>query len=297
MTGRARAAGVSRALAGLAIALAAGTACAWLHTPIPWMLGPLFALAFLRVAGVDVVAPSWCALRRAVDHRHRRSASTSRRPSCASVGAVWYLPVAAGAVFAIALGYVVGRRCSRGSRDIDLTTGVFASVPGGAAEMATLGERFGARVDRVAAAQSLRILIVVAIVPAAITALGVHGTDAYAQGTTTFDPAGFALLMAATLAGALVAQRFDVPNAFVLGSLAVAIPLTARGSSTCRRCRPSCPMRAAAARLRARLALRAATSCAARHGSSAPWRLTVAAVDRAVDGVRRACSRGCRGAM
>ncbi|MEO8346487.1 MAG: AbrB family transcriptional regulator, partial [Betaproteobacteria bacterium] len=83
------------------------------------------------------------------------------------------------------------------------------------------------RVDRVAAAQSLRILIVVAIIPALYTLLGVHGADPYVPGTTTFAPLGFVALMAATGVGGVLFQRFRVPNAFVLGSLAVAIPLTA----------------------------------------------------------------------
>ena len=54
MTGR----GIGRALAALAVGAAAGYACALLRTPIPWMLGPLFSLAFLRVAGIDVGVPT-----------------------------------------------------------------------------------------------------------------------------------------------------------------------------------------------------------------------------------------------
>ena len=43
--------------AGLAIGVAAGVLCTGLHTPIPWMLGPLVTIAFLRVAGVRIGAP------------------------------------------------------------------------------------------------------------------------------------------------------------------------------------------------------------------------------------------------
>ena len=93
--------------------------------------------------------------------------------------------------------------------------------------MSVLGERLGARVDRVAAAQSLRILIVVLTIPFAYAALGLHGADAYLPGATRFDGAGYAMLMRTTLAGSVIALRLRVPNAFVLGSLAVAIPLTA----------------------------------------------------------------------
>jgi len=93
--------------------------------------------------------------------------------------------------------------------------------------MSVLGERFGARVDRVASAQGIRLIIVVTTVPTAFALLGVHGADPYVPGTTTFSPGGFALLMAATGAGGLLVTALRLPNAFVLGSLAVAIPLTA----------------------------------------------------------------------
>jgi hypothetical protein len=132
----------------------------------------------------------------------------------------------AGAGFSLGLGYGAAVALAR-LAGIDRTTAVFASVPGGAAEMAVLGDRFGARGDKVAVAHSLRILLVVAIVPTAYALLGIHGVDEYVPGMTAFVPAGFSLLMAATLGGGLVAQWMGVPNAFVLGALAVAIPLTA----------------------------------------------------------------------
>ena len=187
------------------------------------MLGPLFALAFLRIAGVDVAAPP--AARYLGQWIIGTSLGLYFTPFVVyQVGGLWYLLVA-GALFAIVVGYVAGVALAR-MAGLDRTTGIFASVPGGAAEMATLGERFGARVDRVAAAQSLRILIVVAIVPGAITALGMHGEQPLVQGTNVFDASGFALLMGMTLAGSFVFQWLQMPNAFVLGSLAVAIPLT-----------------------------------------------------------------------
>ena len=201
-----------------------GYVCTLLHTPIPWMLGPLFALAFLRIAGVDIGAPP--PARYLGQWIIGTSLGLYFTPYVVrQVGDLWWLLVV-GALFAIALGYISGIALAR-LAGFDKTTGIFASVPGGAAEMAVLGERFGGRMDRIAAAQSLRILIVVAIVPAAITALGVHGADPYVQGAKVFDGGGFALLMALTFAGSLVFQWLRMPNAFVLGSLAVAIPLTA----------------------------------------------------------------------
>jgi membrane AbrB-like protein len=210
--------------AALAVGAAAGAVCSYLRTPIPWMLGPLVTVALLRVTGARVGAPPGG--RQVGQWIIGTSLGLYFTPHVVREVAGWWWLLALGAVFAIGLGYGGGVLLARLAR-IDRTTGIFASVPGGAAEMSVLGERFGARVDRVAAAQSLRILIVVLLVPFAYAALGLHGADAYVPGATRFDAAGFVLLMAATLAGSSVAQRLDVPNAFVLGSLAIAIPLTA----------------------------------------------------------------------
>ncbi len=210
--------------AGLAVGVVAGWICSLLHTPIPWMLGPLVTLAMLRVAGVPVA--SLPGGRQVGQWIIGTSLGLYFTPYVVREVAGWWWLLALGALFAIGLGYGGGVLLAR-LAGIDRTTGIFASVPGGAAEMSVLGERFGARVDRVAAAQSLRILIVVLVIPFAYAALGLHGTDAYVPGATQFDAAGYAMLMAATLAGSAIAQWVRLLNAFVLGSLAVAIPLTA----------------------------------------------------------------------
>jgi hypothetical protein len=186
------------------------------------MLGPLFALAALRVAGFGVTAPPGA--RYVGQWIIGTALGLYFTPQAlAGVAGAWPVVVAA-TLFAIGIGYACGFLLARLAR-IDRTTGVFASVPGGAAEMATLGERFGARPDRVAAAQSLRILIVVALVPAAVTLAGAHGVERFVPGAQRFAPGGFALLMAATLAGCVLFRAVRAPNAFVLGSLAVSIPL------------------------------------------------------------------------
>jgi len=216
--------GALAALAGTAIGALAGWLFSRAGTPIPWMLGPLCSLAVLRVAGVPVTAlPGG---RQVGQWLIGTSLGLYFTPFVVrEVAGAWWL-LAAGALFAIGIGYLGGLALARLAR-IDRTTAVFASVPGGAAEMAVLGDRFGARVDRVAAAQSLRIVIVVAILPAAYALLGLHGADRYVPGASAFDARGFVLLMAATGIGGALAQWLRVPNAYVLGSLAVAIPLTA----------------------------------------------------------------------
>jgi len=224
MTGASRRARWRRHVLAYAVGIGAGALCSFLHTPIPWMLGPLLALAALRVAGVDIGAPP--AGRYVGQWVIGTALGLYFTPAVMrEVAHIWYL-FAAGAVFAIVFGYLSSMLLARIS-GVDHATALFGSVPGGAAEMAVIGERYGARVDRVAAAQSVRILLVVVSLPFIYKFLGLHGSDPYAQAMSVVDVRGLAMLLAMTLAGGCAMQWLGVPNAFVLGSLAVAIPLTA----------------------------------------------------------------------
>jgi len=217
------------AAGGLAVGLAAALACDALHTPLPWMIGPLLAVAATRVAGWPVAAiPGGRQLAQWIIGTALGlyfSPLVAQRVG----GFVWLLIL--GAVFAIVVGYVSGYILSV-LGGTDRTTAVFASVPGGAAEMSVLGERFGARVDQVAAGQSLRILLVVVTIPSLFAALGLHGADPFLTTSSEVRWLALAALLSVTGAAGLLLARLNVPNAFVLGALVVAIPLTIAGVNT-----------------------------------------------------------------
>lgn len=209
---------------GLALCLAAGAVFVWLHVPLPWLLGPLVAMALCNFAGAEL-----------------RSLRGARETGQVAIGIAlglyfspevgryvlsqWPLLLAAG-VFAIVLGVLSGAILAR-LANVDRGTAFFASVPGGAAEMTLLGERYGARPDRIALAQSLRILIVVFVVPFALTFSGAHGSDPYvaAAGMTLDWQRLLALVAGAALTGGLL-TRAGLPNAFMFGPLALTIVLT-----------------------------------------------------------------------
>jgi membrane AbrB-like protein len=69
-------------------------------------------------------------------------------------------------------------------------------------------------------------MLVVLVIPWSFAVLGLHGADAFQAGATEVRAAGLLTVLACTLLGSLVLQRTGLPNAFVLGALAVAIPLT-----------------------------------------------------------------------
>ena len=218
-----------RAAVGLAIGLGAALACEALHTPLPWMIGPLLAVAGTRVAGWP--ADALPGGRQAAQWIIGTALGLYFSPQVAERvgGFVWLLLL--GALFAIRVGYVCGYFLSI-LGGTDRTTAVFASVPGGAAEMSVLGERFGARVDQVAAAQSLRILLVVVTIPSLFALLGLHGADPFLGANAEVRWPPLLSLLAATGVAGLVLVRLNVPNAYVLGALFVTIPLTIAGAHT-----------------------------------------------------------------
>jgi membrane AbrB-like protein len=210
----------------LTVCAGAGALFAWSRLPLPWMIGPLAAMALCNFADAGLRAP------RGAREAGQVVIGTAlglyfTATVAREVLSYWHLLLAAG-LFAIALGALAGWILSRTAR-IDGTTAFFASVAGGAAEMTMLGERYGARPDRVALGQSLRILAVVVVVPFALTYSGVQGNALYEPAALSFSWSGLALLLAIAALAAFVVNACGMPNAFMFGALGVVIALTVSG--------------------------------------------------------------------
>lgn len=214
-------------LLALLVGFAAGAFCAWLKTPLPWLIGPLFACAFAASRGLPLAslpaarsAGQWVigtalGLFFTADVLGRLAQSAG----LVLAGLLWSLAVG------LSLAWALRRHAG-----LDGATAFFAGAIGGASEMALQGERHGARVDMIAAAHSLRILLVVSVVPFAFQWLDVHGSDP-AQRTVmavNWWP-GFALLVACTVAGALALRQLKAPNPWMIGPLVVSVGLSAGG--------------------------------------------------------------------
>ena len=109
----------------------------------------------------------------------------------------------------------------------DRATAFFSSMPGGSGEMVNLGARNGAVLSRVAAGQSLRVLVVVLCVPAAFKCL--LGEGVAPLHPTAVDWRWLALLFPA---GALLAwlwQRLRQPNPWLFGPLLISATISIVG--------------------------------------------------------------------
>ena len=206
--------------------VAGGALCAWLRTPLPWMIGPLAAMAIVQFSGGRLEAPVYGRelgqLLIAVTLGLYFTPGVARE-------VVGYWPLLLVTAFAsIGIGFTSGAFLARAA-GVDKATAFFGSVPGGAAEMAVLGEKYGALTDRVALAHSIRILMVVTIVPVGITAAGFAGSQDYRPVKLAFDPANLAMLAAVVAMAGVLARRMEVPNAFMVGPLLATIAITASG--------------------------------------------------------------------
>lgn len=159
-------------IGALLLAFIAAEVCVWLDTPLPWMIGPLFSTAAACMLGAPLSAP--------VQVR-----AAGQWAIGTALGLYFTAPVVAALVsysgwillavlFALVLGVAGGALLERLS-GVDRVTAFFSMAVGGASEMATQGERHGAAVERVAAAHSLRIMMVVGIIPYMIRWWGGHG--------------------------------------------------------------------------------------------------------------------------
>jgi membrane AbrB-like protein len=214
----------------LLLALAAAQLCVWLDTPLPWMIGPLFATAAACMLGARLAAPVQA--REAGQWAIGTALGLYFSAPVLAVLARYAGWIALTVACAIALGAASGWLLRRLS-GTDPATAFFAMAVGGASEMAVQGERHGALVERVAAAHSLRIMFVVGTIPFGLRFWSTHGsapgTDLFVPLAGTLDYPGLAVLILVTSGAALLLKRLRVPNAWVIGPLAVALALTASG--------------------------------------------------------------------
>ena len=212
-----------RIAATLLLAVTAGFAAKALRLPLPWMLGPLFAVGIVAMAGLRVQALPGGRL--------------AGQWAIGTTLGLYFTPVVVqelvdhsllviGAAFGSLLFGVVCARVQLRFGNESVPTSFFASLPGGASEMATLAERWSGAIDRIAAAHALRILLVVTILPFGLTFAGAHGSDIYLPLVREVDWQRFPFLLTIGIGGVAGFKLLRISNAWILG------PLTAVGLAT-----------------------------------------------------------------
>lgn len=218
----------------LLLALAAALLCAWLRTPLPWMIGPLLATSIVSVLGAPT--RSWPPLRNAAQWVIGSALGLYFTPQVSALVASLWWAILLAVAWALGLGWAFGRwlhgrhaqRLGGSPRTLRATT-YFAGAIGGASEMTLLAEREQGRSDLVAAAHTVRLVIVTLVIPFAFQWSGLHGIDPSLPGTRLLDWRGLAVLAAVTAAGGWLMARTGRANPWFMGALVAAMGLTMAG--------------------------------------------------------------------
>jgi len=211
----------------LVLSIAAGAAAAEAGVPLAWMIGPMLVATLLAATGWTVAIP-------------RYTRGSGQIVVACAVG-LHMTSVALGQVIALfpemlviavgsgLLACAMAPILTRVAR-ADRVTSFFACVPCGPSEMAQLAEQGGGNGPLVGLSQSLRIALVVLIVPNVLMA----GADPTALPPASDDLFAFEPLVGVTLVLAVgvafLCQRIGVVSPFFLGPLALASVIAATGS-------------------------------------------------------------------
>jgi len=198
------------------------------------MIGPLLATSLASIAGAPT--RTWPPLRNAGQWLIATSLGLYFTPQVTALVASLWWAILLAIVWALALGWGFGRWLhARHAQRMDggpgaaWATTYFSGSIGGASEMTLLAEREGGRSDMVAAAHTVRLVIVTLVVPVAFQYSGLHGIDASLPGARFVDWRGLALLAVLTAAGGWLMARTGRANPWFMGALLVSMGLTMAG--------------------------------------------------------------------
>ncbi len=223
---------------GLLAGAAGGALAQVMGWPLPWMMGTMVGLLAWRLATGRGHCPPYG--RELGQLLVGLALALHFTPEVARMALDHAGPLLASCAAALLLSGVGATILQRWGR-CDRVTAWLCSIPGGAAEMAQIAEQSGARVDRVAAAQALRVCLVVVLVPSLLQAwLSWQGGGSAAAAVSFGAPVAGRLvapvptpwlpvLLAGAAAVAWLWQRCKGPTAWFLGPLIVMGAFTAAG--------------------------------------------------------------------
>lgn len=184
--------------------------------PLPWMIGSLVAVIVLRCTTPWQLQP-FPGGRKFGQWIIGIGIGLHFTPALMAQIAGHLVPIVIGALITV-LSSIIGVWFMRRTGET-MATAYFSSMPGGSGEMVNLGARNGAELTRVAAAQSLRVVAVVLLVPALFKFLVGEG-EVY-QHAAHADWPWLALILPLAAGAGWIMHRCKQPNPWLFGPLLV----------------------------------------------------------------------------
>jgi hypothetical protein len=209
----------ARTVETLLIGAAGAALLVLLRVPAGAVIGALLATAAASLAGRTLGWPGY--VRTALFLQLGYSAGATVTPAAAAAVLLWPLSLVALAVTALTM-WAVGWLVFRTLSPTDGRTAFFAASPGALGTVLVLAEQHGTDQRKVAVAQSLRLVILVCLAPLATTT-GQPELFPPQSAAMIGGAAGWAVAVAAVLAGWRLALQLRWPAAPFTGSLLASI--------------------------------------------------------------------------
>jgi membrane AbrB-like protein len=189
-----------------------------LNFPLPWMLGALVFAGTVRLLDFPVRIP--VQTRQLGQILVASAVGLSFTPEALQMMGDLALPMVLAAILTIVLSFGVSVVLMK-LTGVGASTAILATLPMGPVESAVLARKHGATPGPIVFAQTMRIVLLVILIPPLIVLLDGSVSDPVAvlRGME-WTGTGAALLFAFGLAGALLLKRIHMSNPFFLGALA-----------------------------------------------------------------------------
>lgn len=199
-------------------ALACGVVGNWLNLPLPWMIGAMAFATALRLSELPVNVP--LVTRPIGQIIIASSVGLSFTPAAVAALATLFVPMIGAAVLTVVTGFAAAALLMRMS-GVDVITATLASVPMGPVESAHLASRHGVDPGPVIFSQTLRIMMLVVLIPPVLVTLTDDIQDPIeVLRAIPWTATGAIMLGGFALLGALGAKAVRLGNPFFVGSIA-----------------------------------------------------------------------------
>ncbi|WP_209427195.1 AbrB family transcriptional regulator [Pararhodobacter sp. SW119] len=201
----------------MAGAVTFGFIASWLKFPLPWMLGALVFSAFVRLLDLPVRVP--VQTRQLGQILVASSVGLSFTPQALQLMGTLAIPMLLAALLTVLLSFGVAAVLMKITR-VGASTAILATLPMGPVESAILARKHDTAPGPVVFAQTMRIVLLVVLIPPLIVLLDGSVADPVAVlSGAEWSTLGAVLLFAFGLAGALLLKFLRLSNPFFLGAL------------------------------------------------------------------------------
>lgn len=211
----------TRLALALAVGAVGGTLFSALSLPVPWLLGPLAATMVASLGSWPVAVPG--RLRTVVLTVVGAFIGTSFTPETVARIGDWPWTLGFMVLYVALVTALIGGFLHRFG-PFDRISATYAALPGGLTAMVAMTRAAGGDERQVSLAHSLRVVLIVFLVPAVVTlATGTTGADPAALAgpegppTTAID---LAVLAAGVAVGIVLARLLRFPTPYLLGAMA-----------------------------------------------------------------------------